>query len=212
MRLVHELPVAQHQHLLAGEVLEEVRQLPSVHAEAAVVPERRPSVLDAGGLLGAGPHDVTARLEPVCPQVHPVGVRPVHGIAEDRHQLGRREVGRDPSPRVPVVEVERSALTGLLTLVGLAEQVEVALPLPDPLAVAVGVAGSSVRRRRGVAAEVVLRLLGGAEEQLGVLRERGVECRRTGLGGTDEQEVREASAPGGLGGTRHRSRHSAIVV
>ncbi len=91
-RVVDEVPVAQHQHLLAREVLEEVGDLAAVHPETAVVPERRPALVDAPRLAGAGLHDVGARLEPVGPQVHPVGVGPVDRVAQHRDQLGPRQV------------------------------------------------------------------------------------------------------------------------
>jgi hypothetical protein len=143
--------------------------------------------------------------------VHPVGVQPVHRVTQDGDQLGLGQVLGDPAARVAVVEVERRALPRELLLAGGREQVEVPLALPDPLAVAVRVAGPGVRRRWRVAAEVVLRLLDLAEEQLRMPGECRVQRRRTRLGCAEEQEVGKPTATEGLGGAGKCPYHRTIV-
>ena len=198
-RLVDELAVAQQQHPLAVDVLEQVGDLAAVHPEPLVVPERRPALVDALGLAAYGLDDVGARLEAVHPEVHPVGVGPVDRVAQHRDQLRLGGVGRDPAAGVTVVEVERRALAAQGALGRPGEEVEVALALPDPLLVGVRVAGTLVRRRRRVAAHVVLRLLHRRQEQPRVLGQRRVQGTGAGLGGADEEEVgwspRAAHAP-----------------
>ena len=195
-RLVHQLLVAQQEHLVAGEVVEEVCDLPAVHPEPLVVPERSPPVVDALRLPADRLHDVVARLQPVHPQVHPVAVGAVDGVAEHRDQLRVRVVDGDPASRVAVVEVERRALAARHVVGGVVEEREVAVALPDPLQVAVRVARPLVRRGRAVAAQVVLRLLHRRQVEPRVAGQRRVERARAGLGGADQEEVgRTGHAP-----------------
>jgi hypothetical protein len=102
--------------------------------------------------------------------VHPVAVGAVDGVAEHRDQLRLRVVDGDPASGVAVVEVERRALATWHALGGVVEEREVALALPDPLQVAVGVARALVRRGRAVSAQVVLRLLDRREVEARVPR------------------------------------------
>ena len=152
--------VAQQQHLLAREVVEEVlrpggRTSRGPGSARTAPTRRRPAACSrrtASTMSARGSRPSIHR----CIQLR---VGAVHRVAQHRDQLRVGVVGRDPAAGVPVVEVERRALPAQRALRRVVEQVEVALALPDPLLVAVGVARPLVRRRRGVAAHVVLRLL-----------------------------------------------------
>jgi hypothetical protein len=61
--LVDQQPVPEHQHLLAREQGERVRELLAVAAESLVVPEGRPAGRDPLLLLGAGADEVADRLQ-----------------------------------------------------------------------------------------------------------------------------------------------------
>jgi hypothetical protein len=79
-----EVPVAEDQHLVAGEGVEQMLQLFAVPAEPDMVPEVRPPVGDPPLLGLARAHQVADRLQPGRPQMRPVGMGPLDRVAQ-RH-------------------------------------------------------------------------------------------------------------------------------
>ena len=168
VRVVDEVAVAQHQHLLAGEVLEEVGELAAVHPQARGSARTAPSRRRCGAPRARRPRPRRRRARGRRPtgasswsRAGPPGraaPRRAAPAAGRRRSDGGRRGGRGRTACSPRASWSSPAFV---------EQVEVALPLPDPLPVAVRVARTPVRRRRRVPAEVVLRLLGGLRNSSG---------------------------------------------
>ncbi len=186
---VDEVAVADDEDALGVDVAVQVRQLLAVPPELAVAPEGRPAGADPLVLATERRHEVRLRLEAVGPQVHPVAVGAVHRVADDGDETHVGQVLGDAAVGAAAPQVERRALAAHLVLGRRGEEREVAVGAPDPLLLRVLVARPPPGRRRRAVAQPVLRFLRVRHEDVRVLRERGVERRRTGLGGADHEEV-----------------------
>ena len=101
--------VSQDVDVFPGDDAEQVRQLLAVPALLARSARTGPSPADPLVLRRARSHEVGYRLEAVGPQVDPVGVRTVDGVADDGNQLGVGQARRSGvGGEVP--QVERCAL------------------------------------------------------------------------------------------------------
>ena len=184
-----QVAVAEHQHLLAREDLQEVGDLLAVPALGEVVPEVRPPGGPARRLGRAGREEVGLRLQPGRPQVRPVGMGPVDRVAEHEDDPCVRDERVDPPVRRPLVQVERGGLAAQRARRRRVEQRLVVGSPPDVLLVGLPVAGAARGRRRAVRQEE-LGLLDGGQEELRVPDEGGVERGGACLGHPRHQEVR----------------------
>ncbi len=137
--LVDKLLVADQMHLVRTEELVEMGQLLAIATDLPVPPKGRPSRRLAFGLLGARRDEVGDRLQPVRPEVRPVGVGAVYGVAQDGDQLGVWHGIGDATVRLEIGQVQRRALPSQRPCGSLIEEGLVVLPPPDPLPIAVGV-------------------------------------------------------------------------
>ena len=128
-------------------------QLATVEPGLEVAPERGPAGRPAALLLGTGGREIVDRLQTVGPQMGPVGVGPVHRIAQDHDDPGLGNGLVDPLAWRGVGQVERGRLAPQGAGSGGVEEPLVVVAPPDPLPVAVGVArvrpGSEAARRTG---------------------------------------------------------------
>ena len=156
---IDQLLVAQHVDLRFREEAVQVFELLAVEAQVAVVPERSPSIRDAGVLGRACSHEVADGFEAVRPRVHPVRIRTIDRITDDDHELGVGNRVGDPQLRAAVVQVERRALAaqGIGRRVG--EERGVVVEAADPLLDAVRVAGALLATRPTAVAHEELRFL-----------------------------------------------------
>src|ERR1700722_3644217 len=105
-RILHEVAVAEDQHLLARENRVQMLHLLSVQAEALVVPELRPARGDPLVLGRAGPDKVVDRIQAGRPQERPVRMCALDWVTEDDDEPGLRDELSDASLSVVTVEVE----------------------------------------------------------------------------------------------------------
>src|ERR1700733_6538005 len=153
--------------LVRREEHSEMTQLFSVGTDFEIPPEWSPSGLGSPGLLGTSLDKVADGLETVGPQMGPVRVGAVNGIAKDGDQSRLGDYLVNSSVGLEVCQVERSALSAQGPRGGSVEQPLVVVAPPDPLAVAMRVTRPALPRRWAVTQEK-LRLLDRREVQLGM--------------------------------------------